>query len=93
MPRVEVGAAPGLTWLVGVETGSSLETYLRVVRARQQFKVRVSELGARVKVTAELKPMRGSARGAEVHGETSGGSRGCVSSGPGFRVPGAGRGG
>lgn len=62
IPKIDFDLKPDISWLVGADTNDEKGQYWFVAQAYQQFKMRMDETGARVKVATGLGVMRGISR-------------------------------
>lgn len=59
VPMVDFDIQPDISWLLGADTNTEDGDYYFIAQAAQQFKMRMDETGARVKVATVVAVMRG----------------------------------
>jgi hypothetical protein len=59
VPMLEMEVEPDISWMAGLDTISPRDGYHAIVQARQVFKLRANEVGARAKVATAFATTRG----------------------------------
>lgn len=67
IPMTDFDIKPDLNWLVGADTETASGDYYYIGQAAQQFKFRMDQHGARVKVATVVVTMRGISEGPQVY--------------------------